>query len=217
MTTKDQQAIKAAINGNWNEAIRLNIELIDSGDQSVAVYNRLGKAYSEVSDWPNAIKSFEQAIKIDPVNSVAEKGLYNAKLNKRAGVSTSSTKDTVMKDMNNSKIIEVSSSKLELNEEYTLEYAKSSFYFLIDTSGKKLRRISRKSLGLKRSAKPKKLEARVVEVQDNIAKIKLIAKSPVFSSEKAQTDPSLDIKRSSIEAEKKQIAQMYHDEVEIEE
>lgn len=217
MTNKDQQAIKAAIKGDWDLAIKFNTEIINSGVKNVAVYNRLGKAYSEIGDWPKAINSFEQSLKIDPVNSVAEKGLYSARLNKKAGVSTSSTKDTVLKDMNNSKIIEVSSSKLELNSDYNLEYAKAAFYFLTDASGKKLRRISRKSLGLKKSAKPKKLAAKVVELSDTVAKVKLTANSPVFASEKAQTDPALELKRSSIEAEKKQIAKMYSDDVEIEE
>lgn len=219
MDTIEQTAIKAAIKGDWELALKLNKELLSSGEVSVKLFNRLGKAYSELSDWPNAVKFFEKTLELDPINSVAERGISSAKLNKKAGVSTRNPGETVIRDMNTIKIIETSSFKLELNKEYNLVIGNnSSFYFLIEiNSGKKLRRISRKNLGLKSGANPEKLKALVIEIRDDTSRVKLTAVNPVFTSEKAQTEPSIDFKNSGLEEDKLHFTKLYEEEQEIEE
>ncbi|NCT55339.1 tetratricopeptide repeat protein [bacterium] len=219
MDSIEQQAIKAAIAGDWETAIKLNNQVLDSGTKSVALFNRLGKAYSEVSNWAKAVSSFESALELDPVNSVAERGITSAKLNKRAGVSTLNPSDTVVKDMSTVKIIETSSFKLELNKDYELVIGNNdTFYFLLDSlSGKKLRRISKKNLGLKSGARPQKLQAKVIEINDDIARIKISSDLPSFTAEKAQTDPFLEVKSKVLEEEKLHFTKLYEAEQEIEE
>lgn len=206
----EQKAIKAALNSNWQEAIKLNKALLKEGVQNVGVYNRLGKAYSETDNWENAVKSFEKALKIDPVNSVAQKGIVNSKMNRRAGVSSAiSAKDALIRDFSTTQLIEISSKGLNIDKKYEL-LAKNDFFILNDVStNKQLKRISKSKLNLKSGVSPEKLEAKVINIVDETATLKITSTVAVFKAEKQMIDPTLELEEKDVQSEKKEIEELY--------
>ena len=80
--TIEKEAIDHALAGRWEDAIDVNLEgvYIDSG--SVGCWNRLAKAYLELSKYKDARASLEKALAIDPHNRVATRQLERlSKLN----------------------------------------------------------------------------------------------------------------------------------------
>lgn len=70
-----QQAIAAAMSGNWEEAERLNLEILNITPQDVDSFNRLGRAYLEQGKKKDAQKTFKKVLSIDKYNRIAEKNL----------------------------------------------------------------------------------------------------------------------------------------------
>lgn len=71
------KAIKAALNQNWEEALRINLEIAKTAPQDIETKNRLAKAYCELGDLDKSKKLYEDVLKLDPYNQIAAK---NAKL-----------------------------------------------------------------------------------------------------------------------------------------
>lgn len=72
---RSKQAIALAMQGRWREAVAANQEIIASFPHDVDAYNRLGRAYIELGDYPQAKEAYERAIEIDPYNAIAQKNL----------------------------------------------------------------------------------------------------------------------------------------------
>jgi tetratricopeptide (TPR) repeat protein len=72
---RSKQAIALAMQGRWREAVAANQEIIASFPHDVDAYNRLGRAYIELGDYPQAKEAYERAIEIDPYNVIAQKNL----------------------------------------------------------------------------------------------------------------------------------------------
>src|SRR3970040_1052716 len=75
---KKQQAdvaIQMALQGRWAEAVQLNRAIIDSFPTDVDACNRLGKALTELGRYGEARESYNRALDIDPLNSIARKNL----------------------------------------------------------------------------------------------------------------------------------------------
>lgn len=67
------QAVRAALNGKWPEAIKINQEILADDPENIAALNRLAKAYWE-SGFINKSKStYQKVLKINPYNPVASK------------------------------------------------------------------------------------------------------------------------------------------------
>lgn len=73
----EQQAIASALTQNWNDAVKINLEIIKKDQKSIEAQNRLGRAYMELGKNILAKKSFEKVLKIDPYNHIAHKNLVN--------------------------------------------------------------------------------------------------------------------------------------------
>lgn len=76
-----QQAINAAKNQHWDEAVQINQELLDINDQDVGALNRLGIAYIQLNKVSEAKKAFEQVLSIDKFNAIAKKNIGKLKNN----------------------------------------------------------------------------------------------------------------------------------------
>ncbi len=74
MTLKDQ-AIKKALEGNWEEAINLNKKLLSENPNDIETLNRLALAYMVVGKVEKAKTIYQKVFKLDPLNPIAIKNL----------------------------------------------------------------------------------------------------------------------------------------------
>ncbi|GAB4338056.1 MAG: hypothetical protein Kow0010_26300 [Dehalococcoidia bacterium] len=70
-----EQSIKLAIAGRWKEAAALNREIIERIGPDVEAYNRLGKALTELGQISEARKAYQDALQLDPANTIARRNL----------------------------------------------------------------------------------------------------------------------------------------------
>jgi tetratricopeptide (TPR) repeat protein len=77
-----QEAIKAAVNKNWNEAVSLNEKILETSPEDLATLNRLGISYSMIGKNKKALERFKRVIEIDPHNPIAKNNLLRLKANK---------------------------------------------------------------------------------------------------------------------------------------
>ena len=68
-------AVKQAQEGQWEEAVSTNRNVISLFPQEPEAYNRLGKAYSELGQYAEAHQAYTQSLKINPGNTIAKKNL----------------------------------------------------------------------------------------------------------------------------------------------
>jgi len=72
---REQQSIDAAVNGNWNIAIKLNKAIIQESPDDLAAHLRLGFAYLQSNKLRLAKKEFQNVLKLQPKNNIAEEHL----------------------------------------------------------------------------------------------------------------------------------------------
>ena len=89
-----EDAVQLAIQGKWDEAVKLNKFIIDSFGADEETQNRLGKALSELGKLKEAKASYEAALKLNPMNSIAKKNAarINALLHQKEGLKVGGTK-----------------------------------------------------------------------------------------------------------------------------
>ena len=212
----EKKAVEAALNLNWENAIKVNLEILKLGIKKAGVYNRLGKAYSELSNWQEAVKCFKKALEIDPINSVAEKGIENAKNKKRSSsVRIDAHKESLILDPSSSQIIQIHLNNPKIDEEYRLVPSKKPSYFLLirQKDNKKIKRISRTKLNLKPQINPDIMTAKIIEiVQEHSVQLKISSSVSAFKTEKQQIEPTIQLKKKQIIEEKKEIQKIFEEE-----
>ena len=89
-----EDAVQLAIAGSWDEAVKLNKFIIDNLGPDEETQNRLGKALSELGKLKEAKASYEAALKINPLNSIAKRNAarINALLHQKEGLKVGGTK-----------------------------------------------------------------------------------------------------------------------------
>ncbi|MFC1711254.1 tetratricopeptide repeat protein [Patescibacteria group bacterium] len=73
------KAIQAALNGDWQKAVTLNLSIIKLSPKDVEACLRLGKAYEELGKINKAKKYYNKVIKLDRFNPIAKRGLNRLK------------------------------------------------------------------------------------------------------------------------------------------
>lgn len=68
-------AIAFALNRDWERASIANRTLLEEQPNDIEAANRLGKALTELGDYPGAIAAYEQALRADPINVIAQKNI----------------------------------------------------------------------------------------------------------------------------------------------
>lgn len=81
-----KQAIALAMEGRWREAVTANQHLIESFPNDVDAYNRLGRAHMELGEYSLARDAYEEALKVDPYNTIASKNLTRLSRLEEAGI-----------------------------------------------------------------------------------------------------------------------------------
>ncbi len=76
----EKQAIDDAMNGHWNEAIKLNEDIIKIDKKNIEAYLRLGFAYLQTNKIKKAKQYYSQALKIQPNNNFIKKNLERIKI-----------------------------------------------------------------------------------------------------------------------------------------
>src|SRR5512146_1490825 len=69
------QAIALAMQNKWEEAVGGNQTILDLYPNDVDAYNRLGRALTELGRYGEAREAYSKAVKIDPLNAIAQKNL----------------------------------------------------------------------------------------------------------------------------------------------
>ncbi|OGN99836.1 MAG: hypothetical protein A2Y58_00860 [Chloroflexi bacterium RBG_13_51_52] len=72
---RSKEAIEMAMQANWHEAVEINKEIIEVFPQDVDTYNRLGRAYMELGQYPLSREAYQRAAKLDPYNAIASRNL----------------------------------------------------------------------------------------------------------------------------------------------
>lgn len=76
----EKNAIDAAINGAWDEAVKINEQIIKNDKKNIDAYLRLGFAYMQKGDLKKAKAAYLKAKKIQPENYIIEKNLEKIKI-----------------------------------------------------------------------------------------------------------------------------------------
>lgn len=87
------QAIQEALRGNWQEAIKINAQLLKDNKSDCEILNRLGQAYKNVGNLKKAASVYQKVIKIDKYNSIA---LRNLEMLKNSKANLSSCQKAIM-------------------------------------------------------------------------------------------------------------------------
>jgi len=69
------EAIELALANRWVEAVQVNRGLMDRFGPDEDTLNRLGKAYTELGQLPEATDAYKGTLKMNPVNPIAVKNL----------------------------------------------------------------------------------------------------------------------------------------------
>ena len=78
-------AIQAALNCQWDQALEINLKLIEGEPENVECLNRMAKAHFELGQYQKAKKIYEDVLKIDPYNPIAQKNLKKVSSFKKEG------------------------------------------------------------------------------------------------------------------------------------
>jgi hypothetical protein len=89
-----EDAVQLAIAGKWDDAVKLNRFIIDNFGADEETQNRLGKALSELGKLKDAKASYEAALKLNPMNSIAKRNAarINALLHQKEGLKVGGTR-----------------------------------------------------------------------------------------------------------------------------
>ncbi|HUS51915.1 MAG TPA: tetratricopeptide repeat protein [Candidatus Bathyarchaeia archaeon] len=71
----DQQAIKAAIENNWEKAQKINQEIVKKDPDNLSALNRLARAWVELGKISRAQKTYRKVLLLDADNPIATKNL----------------------------------------------------------------------------------------------------------------------------------------------
>jgi len=70
-----ETAIDLALKNSWENAIKINKEILKIDAENVDALNRLGVCFINLQNQKKAARYFKQAKKLDPLNFIAEKNL----------------------------------------------------------------------------------------------------------------------------------------------
>lgn len=70
-----QQAIALAVQSRWQEAAETNRQIVEIAPDDAEAFNRLGKAYTELGQIADARGAYENALRADPANLIAQRNL----------------------------------------------------------------------------------------------------------------------------------------------
>lgn len=102
-----QKAVSFALSGEWEEAQKLNRQILKENPKDIDALNRLARTYAELGDLEKARTTSKKVVKIDPFNSIAVKSLEKWKGLKKGETITSgpSSAGTFLEEPGKTKIV----------------------------------------------------------------------------------------------------------------
>lgn len=70
-----QNAVKAALEGRWKDAIADNLALLKESPKDTETLNRLARAYLETGLKTKSLETYQKVLRIDKFNSIAQKNI----------------------------------------------------------------------------------------------------------------------------------------------
>ena len=70
-----EEAIQFALESRWSEALAVNRALLERHGEDEETFNRLGKALSELGQAEEALDAYQQSLRINPLNIIAQKNV----------------------------------------------------------------------------------------------------------------------------------------------
>jgi tetratricopeptide (TPR) repeat protein len=70
-----EEAINAALDRNWKQALELNQEIAERYGVDEETHNRLGKAYTELGKLDDALSAYRATLELNPLNAIAIKNV----------------------------------------------------------------------------------------------------------------------------------------------
>lgn len=80
MPTLIQQAIDCSLKCLWEEAIDLNLQILEATPGDISTLNRLAKCYLQLGDKASAKETYQKVLTYDKYNAVAQKNLKTLSL-----------------------------------------------------------------------------------------------------------------------------------------
>jgi hypothetical protein len=72
-------AIKKSIEGNWEEAAQINLQIVEIESENVQALCRLAKAQTELGNLKDAQQTYQKVLKLDQFNVIAKKNIERLK------------------------------------------------------------------------------------------------------------------------------------------
>jgi tetratricopeptide (TPR) repeat protein len=70
-----EEAIQLALESRWSEAVAVNRALLERHGEEEDTFNRLGKALSELGQPEEALECYQQSLRLNPLNIIAQKNV----------------------------------------------------------------------------------------------------------------------------------------------
>lgn len=105
--TLARRAISLALAGSWDEALKVNLEILKETPEDLDALNRLARTYSELGKIREARSTAEKVLKLDPVNTIAQKCLEKWKsVNKvNKNLAPTSSSDAFLEESGKTKLV----------------------------------------------------------------------------------------------------------------
>src|SRR5947207_191285 len=75
-----EEARRAAFEGDWEDAIALNRQIIERFEKDADAYNRLGRAQLSLGHLDEAKDAYSKALRADPANLIARRNLQRLEI-----------------------------------------------------------------------------------------------------------------------------------------
>ena len=75
-----EEARKAAFAGNWEDAVTLNLQILERFQRDAEAFNRLGRAYIALGNLDEAKDAYTKSLRADPANLIARRNLQRLEI-----------------------------------------------------------------------------------------------------------------------------------------
>lgn len=100
-----QEAINAALSGDWQKAVDLNSKILKNNPEDVDALNRIARAYAEQGNIVKAQSATKKVLKIDSQNPIALRCFAKWENYKSNGVSNKVSPDIFIENLSKVKVI----------------------------------------------------------------------------------------------------------------